>query len=202
MDILLATRNRHKILEIAALLGPGPRVLSLAERPEAPEVEEDAPTLEGNARKKAVATAAATGLWCLADDTGLEVEALGGAPGVLSARYAGAGCDYAANNRKLLEALRGVPPQRRRAVFRTVMALSDPRGGRVVLEEGRLEGAIAAQPAGTEGFGYDPIFLVPSRGKTLAQMSLAEKNGLSHRAAALTRMLPHLRRLALGERLC
>ncbi|MBI5240474.1 MAG: RdgB/HAM1 family non-canonical purine NTP pyrophosphatase [Elusimicrobia bacterium] len=202
MDILLATRNRHKVLEIAALLSPGLRVLSLAERPEVPEVEEDAPTLEGNARKKAAAVSAATGLWCLADDTGLEVEALGGAPGVLSARYAGAGCDYAANNRKLLEALRGVSPERRRAVFRTVMALSDPRGERVVLEEGRLAGVIADEPAGTNGFGYDPLFLIPSRGRTLAQLSLEEKNGLSHRSAALGRMLPHLKRLALGERRC
>lgn len=196
MDILLATRNRHKVVEIAALLSPGLGVLSLAERPEVPEVVEDAPTLEGNARKKAAAVAAATGLWCLADDTGLEVEALGGAPGVLSARYAGDGCDYAANNRKLLEALRGVPRERRGAAFRTVMALSDPGGGRVVLEEGRLDGVIAAEPAGTGGFGYDPLFLIPSRGKTLAQLTLEEKNGLSHRAAALRRMLPRLRELA------
>ena len=196
MDILLATRNRHKVIEISSLLGGGLRVLSLDERPDAPAVEEDAPTLEGNARKKAVATAAATGRWCLADDTGLEVAALAGAPGVLSARYAGPGCDYAANNRKLLEALRDVPPERRRAAFRTVMALSDPRGGSVVLEEGRLEGVIAVEPAGTNGFGYDPLFIVPSRGRTLAQLSLEEKNTLSHRAAALTRMLPHLRHLA------
>lgn len=196
MDILLATRNRHKVVEISALLSPDLRVLSLAQRPEVPEVEEDEPTLEGNARKKAAAVAAATGLWCLADDTGLEVEALDGAPGVLSARYAGAGCDYAANNRKLLDALRDVPPERRRAAFRTVMALSDPRGERVTLEEGKLAGRIAAEPSGTGGFGYDPIFFIPSRGRTLAELSLEEKNRLSHRGAALTRMLPHLRRLA------
>jgi XTP/dITP diphosphohydrolase len=196
MDILLATRNRHKVVEIAALLSPGLGVLSLAERPEVPDVVEDAATLEGNARKKAASVAAATGLWCLADDTGLEVEALGGAPGVLSARYAGAGCDYAANNRKLLEALRGVPRERRGAAFRTVMALSDPGGGRVVLEEGRLSGAIAEEPSGTGGFGYDPLFFIPARGKTLAQLTLEEKNELSHRSAALGRMLPHLRRLA------
>ncbi len=202
MDILLATRNRHKVIEIASLLDGGLRVLSLDERPDAPIVEEDAPTLEGNARKKAVATAAATGVWCLADDTGLEVAVLGGAPGVLSARYAGPDCDTAANNIKLLEALRDMPPARRRAVFRTVMALSDPSGGTVVLEEGRLDGVIAVEPAGANGFGYDPLFIVTSRGKTLAQLSLEEKNTLSHRAAALTRMLPHLRRLALGESLC
>jgi XTP/dITP diphosphohydrolase len=196
MDILLATRNRHKVIEISSLLGTGLRVLSLDERPEAPFVDEDAPTLEGNARKKAVATAAATGLWCLADDTGLEVAALDGAPGVHSARYAGADCDNAANNRKLLEALRDVPAPRRRAAFRTVMALCAPDGRTVVVEEGRLEGAIAMAPAGANGFGYDPLFIVLSRGKTLAQLSLEEKNILSHRAAAMGRMLPHLRKLA------
>jgi tetratricopeptide (TPR) repeat protein len=115
---------------------------------------------------------------------------------VLSARYAGPGCDTAANNRKLLDVLRGESPTRRLAAFRTVMALSDPGGSQVVLEEGRLEGVIAVEPAGTNGFGYDPLFIVPSRGRTLAQLSLEEKNALSHRGAALRRMLPHLRRLA------
>jgi len=197
MDLLLATRNRDKLREISELLGAGLRVLFLEERPDAPRVVEDEATLEGNARKKAMETAAATGLWCLADDTGLEVAALGGAPGVLSARFAGPACDYAANNRKLLEAMRDVPPERRRAVFRTVMALASPRG-RVVLEEGRLDGVIAAAPAGSNGFGYDPLFFVPSRGRTLAQMSLEEKNALSHRSAALARMLPRIRRLLLA----
>jgi len=197
MDLLLATRNRHKLAEIAAILGPGLRALTLDDRPDAPLVMEDEPTLEGNARKKAAQTAAATGLWCLADDTGLEVEALHGAPGVHSARYAGPDCDYAANNRKLLEELRGLPPERRRAAFRTIMALASP-DGKVTMEEGRLEGVIADTPAGTGGFGYDPLFFVPSRGCTLAQMSLEEKNGLSHRAAALARILPHVRRLVLA----
>ncbi len=200
MDLLLATRNRHKLAEIAAILGPGLRALTLDDRPDAPPVVEDEPTLEGNARKKAVQTAAATGLWCLADDTGLEVEALHGAPGVHSARYAGPDCDYAANNRKLLEELRGLPPERRRAAFRTIMALASP-DGKVTMEEGRLEGVIADTPAGTGGFGYDPLFFVPSCGRTLAQMSLEEKNGLSHRGAALARILPHVRRLVLAASL-
>lgn len=197
MDLLLATRNRHKIREISGMLGADLRVLSLDDRPDAPVVIEDQPTLEGNARKKAVETAAATGLCCLADDTGLEVEALDGAPGVLSARFAGPDCDYAANNRKLLEALLGLPPERRGAAFRTVMALARP-GGRVILEEGRLEGRIIEEPLGHDGFGYDPIFLVADKGKTLAQMSLIEKNAVSHRGVALSRMLAHIRSLAVA----
>ena len=196
MDLLLATRNRHKIIELSSLLSSGWRVLSLDDRSDVPAVVEDAATLDGNARKKAMETAKATGLWCLADDTGLEVEALGKAPGVLSARFAGPRADYEANNRKLLEALKGVPPSRRRAVFRTVMALSSPEG-LCVWEEGRLEGVIAEGPIGANGFGYDPLFFVPSSGRTLAQMSLEEKNAVSHRAAALRRILPHIRRLVL-----
>jgi XTP/dITP diphosphohydrolase len=196
MRLLLATRNAHKTREIRDLLKDLPlECLSLAEFPGVPEVVEDAPTIEGNARKKAVETARASGLWALADDTGLEVEALGGAPGVLSARYAGPSCQYYENNAKLLAELSGVPPQRRKAVFRTVMALSDPQG-RVTLAEGRVEGRIAEAPAGENGFGYDPVFLIPEKGLTYAQMSEAEKNAFSHRFRALCVIAPRLRKLA------
>ncbi|MBI5630147.1 MAG: RdgB/HAM1 family non-canonical purine NTP pyrophosphatase [Elusimicrobia bacterium] len=196
MVLVLASHNAHKIKEIRELLSGLPlEISSLDDFPGLPATVEDELTLEGNARKKAQECAQAARLWALADDTGLEVEALGGAPGVYSARYAGPGCDFADNNRKLLEALKAVPAPRR-AAFRTVAALCDPQG-RVVCEEGRLEGEIVAAPRGASGFGYDPIFLLPS-GKTLAELSLDEKNRLSHRAAALRKILPHIKKLALA----
>ncbi|MBI4677767.1 MAG: RdgB/HAM1 family non-canonical purine NTP pyrophosphatase [Elusimicrobia bacterium] len=192
--ILLATRNRHKARELSAMTAASAiEFASLDEHPEIPETAEDAPTLEGNARKKASEPARALRMWTLAEDTGLEVEALGGAPGVLAARYAGPGCDFAANNAKLLAALEGVEPARRGARFRTVMALCDPEG-RVVCEEGRLDGAIALAPRGSNGFGYDPVFVVEGGLRTLAEMTDEEKNRISHRRRALERMLPHLAR--------
>lgn len=196
MKLLLATRNLHKIREISELLRGAPVDLVGPEAcPNLPEVEEDQPTIEGNARKKAVSCARFSGLWSLADDTGLEVAALGGRPGVFSARYAGPGCDYSANNRKLLQELDGVAPQDRGAVFRTVMALSSPRG-EAILEEGRLEGTIAGEPRGANGFGYDPVFFVPASAKTLAELTADEKNSLSHRSAALKKIVPHIKKLA------
>lgn len=188
MRLLLATRNAHKIGEISSMLRGLPvRTAALRDFPGAPDVVEDGRTLEENAVKKAAQCAKATGLWCLADDTGLEVAALAGAPGVHSARYAGPGCDYEANNRKLLAELRGLPLNERRAVFRCVVALASP-GGRTAIEEGRLEGLITESPRGENGFGYDPVFLLESRGKTLAELAPEEKNEVSHRASALRRM--------------
>ena len=131
---------------------------------------------------KAVAAVDATGLATIADDTGLFVEALGGAPGVRSSRYAGPGCTYADNVRKLLSELSGVSAERRRARFRSVVVLACPDGSRRAFE-GALEGSIAEEARGTAGFGYDPVFLVPDRG-TLAELSLSEKNRVSHRGAA------------------
>ncbi|MBI4376223.1 MAG: RdgB/HAM1 family non-canonical purine NTP pyrophosphatase [Elusimicrobia bacterium] len=197
MRLVLATRNRHKISEISELLKGLPVELAwLDSFPGLAETVEDEPSIEGNARKKAVESCRATGLPALADDTGLEVEALGGAPGVLSARYAGPDCDYPANNDKLLRALKGVPAPRR-ALFRTVMALAHP-SGEVALEEGRLEGAISERPRGQNGFGYDPVFLIPSLGKTLAELSSEEKNGISHRSKALRKIVAHIRKAALA----
>lgn len=201
MRLLLATRNPFKIREISALLTAAVEVVGLDAFAALPEVDEDQPTLEGNARKKARAAARGSGLWALADDTGLEVEALGGAPGVYSARYAGPGCDFAANNRKLLSALKSHASKNRKAVFRTVMALCGPNE-KVIMEQGLLEGSIAESPQGGNGFGYDPIFYVPAAGKTLAQMEAEEKNALSHRADALKKMLPHIKKLALMFACC
>lgn len=183
MKLLFATRNRHKLEELRALfLFSGLEVGSALDFPELPDVEEDGETLEENAIKKAVTLARATGCWALADDTGLEVEALDGAPGVYSARYAGEHVDYAANNAKLLRAMRGV--SNRRACFRCVIALSSPAGeARTV--EGRCEGTITERPRGTHGFGYDPVFLPHGHSQTFAEMAEAMKNSLSHRARAL-----------------
>jgi XTP/dITP diphosphohydrolase len=193
--LVLATRNVHKVAEISRLLeGTGVECATLDAYPGVPEVVEDRDTIEGNAVKKAVETARACGAWALADDTGLEVEALGGAPGVISARWAGPGCSYADNCAKLLRELDGVPAPRRAAAFRTVMALSDP-SGRTETVEGRLDGAVAARPSGAGGFGYDPLFALPD-GRTLAELGPDEKNALSHRGRALHAILPKLKALS------
>lgn len=188
---MLATRNAHKAEELSRLLGGGAVVASLEAFPEFPETIEDRPTLEGNAEKKAVEAAIACGVWALADDTGLEVDALSGAPGVLSARWAGPGRTDADNCAKLERELSGVPVDRRQARFRTVMALSDPLG-RVERVEGRLEGSIALRPRGLGGFGYDPLFVLPD-GRTLAELTADEKNAVSHRGKAFRLILPRLK---------
>ncbi len=185
---MLATRNPDKREELAALLGDlGIKIRSLADFPDAPEVVEDGDTCRANAVKKAVAIARHTGLPAVADDTGLEVEALGGRPGVHAARYAGERATYEDNWRKLIRELDGVPQQRRRARFITVAAVAMP-SGKVEVAEGMLEGVIAEAPAGTLGFGYDPIFVVPQLGKTLAQLAPGEKNRISHRARAFSKV--------------
>lgn len=197
IKLLLATGNPHKAAEIRPLLasqGLEVELKTLKDFPEIPEPIEDGRTLEENARKKAVGPAKASGLWTLADDTGLEVEALGGAPGVYSARYAGEDCDFAANIDKLLRALSGIGAARRGARFRCVLALASPLG-EVHTEEGRLEGRIAERPSGAEGFGYDPVFFLPELGKSLAELPFAEKNRISHRARAIEAISPLLRTL-------
>ena len=185
---MLATRNPDKRGELTALLGDlGIKIRTLADFPDAPEVVEDGDTCRANAVKKAVAIARHTGLPAVADDTGLEVEALGGRPGVHAARYAGERATYEDNWRKLIRELDGVPRQRRRARFITVAAVAMP-SGKVEVAEGILEGVIAEAPAGTQGFGYDPIFVVPQLGKTLAQLAPGEKNRISHRARAFSKV--------------
>lgn len=187
-ELVLATRNPHKGEELSALLGDtGIRIRTLAEFPDAPDVEEDGETCEANAMKKATEIARATGLPAVADDTGLEVEALGGRPGVYAARYAGEGATYEDNCRKLIRELAGVPRAQRTARFLTVAALAIP-GGEVQVTRGVLEGSITEEPAGTQGFGYDPVFFVPELGKTLAQLTPVEKNRISHRAKAFAQV--------------
>ncbi|ALA58777.1 XTP/dITP diphosphatase [Nitrospira moscoviensis] len=194
-DLVLATRNRHKGEELAALLGDLPiRIRTLADFPHAPEVVEDGTTCEANAIKKATEIARATGLPAVADDTGLEVDALDGRPGVYAARYAGEQATYADNCRKLLQELSGVPRKQRTARFLTVAALAGP-DGTVRVTQGALDGVITEQPRGGEGFGYDPVFFVPALGRTLAELSPAEKNAISHRAAAFRKMKEILRGL-------
>lgn len=183
--VVLATRNQHKVQEIRALLAEMPmNFLSLSDFPDLPEVVEDGSTCQENAVKKAKETAAGTGHWALADDTGLEVDALDGRPGVYAARYAGEGATYADNCEKLLEEMMQIPAGQRGARFLTVMVLSDPKGQAEAVE-GELQGQIAEQFYGSDGFGYDPVFYVPTAKKTLAEMTLDEKNNLSHRGQAL-----------------
>ncbi|NNF58154.1 MAG: RdgB/HAM1 family non-canonical purine NTP pyrophosphatase [Rhodothermaceae bacterium] len=185
MDLVLATRNPGKVAELAARLDALPvRLRSAAEVPDAPEVDEDADTLRGNAEKKARTLFDHTGQPSLADDSGLEVDALDGAPGVHSARYAGENADDAANRAKLLVALDGRTD--RAARFRTVLAFADAMG--VQFFEGACEGTITTDEQGTGGFGYDAIFR-PSEGdgRTFAEMSKDEKNRISHRGRALER---------------
>ena len=184
-ELILATNNKHKVSEIRQVLTGIPlKLLSLADLPGAFEVVEDGETLEDNAIKKAREIALHYKKWALADDTGLEVDALGGQPGVYSARYAGPECSYDDNNRKLIAALSDTPEEKRTAQFRCVIALSSPEG-KVQSVEGVVHGTITHEPSGTNGFGYDPIFFVPSHGKTFALLTADEKNTISHRGQAL-----------------
>jgi XTP/dITP diphosphohydrolase len=197
--ILLATRNPDKVRELTALLGDLEiRIHTLAEFPAAPDVEEDGTTCEANALKKARETASATGIPSVADDTGLEVDALDGRPGVFAARYAGDGATYEDNCRKLLRELDGVPLERRTARFVTVAALALP-GGHTQVATGTLVGVIAEECSGSQGFGYDPVFFVQELGRTLAELTAEEKNRISHRAKAFRSMADILRSLAAGK---
>lgn len=198
-ELVSATANPDKVVEIAEILGAAGFVL--VPRPDAaPEVEETGSTLLDNARLKARAVAAVAGRPCVADDSGLEVAALGGAPGVYSARYAGENVTYADNVAKLLEELAALPDEggARRAVFRTVAIVwfPDPDGGegREVWREGTIEGTIAFDPRGDGGFGYDPVF-VPDEGggRTFAEMPPAEKHDVSHRGRAFRALARALR---------
>ncbi len=180
---VLATRNPDKVREIAAIIPRSWR--SLDDFPELEEVVEDQPDLEGNARKKALEVALAVGIPAVADDTGLFVAALDGAPGVYSARYAGPDASYADNCHKLLQSLAGVAE--RQAAFRCVAAYASP-DGLCLLAEGRLDGVILEAPRGGDGFGYDPVFFVPGLGKTLAELDPAGKNAISHRARAFRKL--------------
>ena len=195
--LVFATRNNGKLVELRDLL-PGFDVLSVDEAAarigrDIPDVVEDADTFVGNASKKAREVSDATGLPALADDSGLEVDALDGAPGVYSARYAGVGHDDAANNAKLVAAMAGVTNRTGR--FRAALALADVHGAlgtRVITAEGTCEGVILEEPRGTGGFGYDPLFYAPELGQTFAEAGIGTKSELSHRARAMQAIKPEL----------
>ena len=201
MDLVLATGNRDKQQEMKAYLRDlGLTIRTLDEFPAAPVVVEDGETCQANAGKKASEIARFTGALTLADDTGLEVDALGGRPGAFAARYAGAHATYAENCRKLLDELTGVPADQRGARFLTVVAIADPVSP-VEFVEGVLQGRIADHCSGSYGFGYDPVFMVPELGKTLAELTLDQKNQISHRGQALAKakdVLKHILRRNVG----
>ncbi|MBN1916765.1 MAG: XTP/dITP diphosphatase [Verrucomicrobia bacterium] len=189
MELFVATRNRNKVRELQALLEDTKLTLcSFRDFRDLPEVEEDGRTFEENATKKAVALAKYTGLLTIADDSGLEVDALDGQPGVMSARYAGPDATDKENNEKLLAQLRNVPEGRRAARFRCAIALATP-AGLIAVVEGVCEGRIALEERGTEGFGYDPLFVKDDSVKTFAELPLEVKNRVSHRALALEKAL-------------
>ena len=188
--LLLATRNLGKVRELQALLGElGITVESLDDHPEVGELADDGDTFEANAIQKAEAAAAASGLPCVADDSGLEVDALDGRPGVYSARYAET---VEARNRKLLGELGDLELEQRTARFRCAMAYCEPQGSEPLVVEGRCEGWIAMRPEGDNGFGYDPVFLLDD-GRTMAMLSAEEKNRISHRGRAARKLAEKLR---------
>ncbi|HTM10723.1 MAG TPA: XTP/dITP diphosphatase [Verrucomicrobiae bacterium] len=191
MKILVATTNPGKLAEIAAFLSPlGIEILSLSDLKNPPVVTEDGDTFEANALKKARTLAVFSGLPTLADDSGLEVEALAGAPGIHSARYSGEDANDAGNNEKLLRALAGIPEERRAARFVCVLALSMPpfRGGAEQLFRAECAGRIGFEPRGDKGFGYDPLFFYPPLGRTFGELDRETKSGVSHRGRALKRL--------------
>ena len=191
--ILLATRNKHKIEEIKTILSDLPlQVLTLNDFPDVPPLTEEGMTFQQNSLQKAQTVYNHTKIPALADDSGLEVFYLNGRPGVISARYAGEGATDEANNQKLLGQMRGVAPRRRRAQFRAVLTLLGD--GRAETTEGICSGMLAESPRGTNGFGYDPIFLPDGFSRTYAELTAAEKNTISHRAKALAAMKDVLRR--------
>ena len=210
-ELLLATHNRGKLVELRALLADVPVTLVSLETafPGQPQAIEDGETFLDNARIKARAAAKAAVMVTLAEDAGLEVDALGGRPGVRSARFAGEAATDAANNAALLEALREVEDDQRTARFRCVLVLIDPWAegeGREIVVEGSCEGTIARAPRGGGGFGYDPLFVVAGFGRTMAELADEEKNRESHRARAVAALRPALadliaRRLASAGRI-
>ena len=196
--ILIATTNPGKIAELRAMLDANVEWLGLNDFEDISEIEEDGQTFAENARKKAIGYAKATGLWTIADDSGLIVDALGGQPGVKSARYCGENNDKGLidhkNIEKVLELLKGTAKEKRTARFVCHLCLASK--DKVLLEtKGTLEGFIAEKQAGTNGFGYDPIFFVPELNKTVAQLSAEKKNSLSHRGNAIDKLKPLLNQL-------
>jgi XTP/dITP diphosphohydrolase len=210
-EILIATTNPGKMAELSAMLDLNIAWKSLADFPNLDEVVEDGDTFAENARKKALGYAKQTSLWTVADDSGLVVDALDGAPGVKSARFSGAKDDNRTlidhkNIAKVLELLKGVPAEKRTARFVCCLCLACPEPvegaspGKVLIEtEGKLEGVITEKEIGTKGFGYDPVVFIPSLNKTVAQLTAEEKNSISHRGNAIRNLKPLLKDVLNGN---
>ena len=198
--LVLATRNAHKVQELRELLAPLELELkTLADFPQAVDVAEDAFTFAENAEKKAVEQARALRHWTLGEDSGLVVDALGGAPGPRSARFAGPQATDEQNNRKLLAELEGVPEEKRTAAYVCHVVVADPQGQVQARSEARCRGRITTSPRGTAGFGYDPLFEIVEYHRTFGQLGPLVKQRLSHRARAVERLLPQLRRLLAAD---
>jgi XTP/dITP diphosphohydrolase len=202
MKLILATRNQHKIEEIKKILADSQiEILTLEDFPDVPEVEETGKTLEENAVLKAKAVYNATGIPALADDSGLEVDVLDGAPGVMSARFAGPGCPPEAdkdNNLKLLDLLKSVPEEKRGATFRCVVAIALNQDD-VRIVEGKVGGFITHKEIGENGFGYDPVFFYPELDKTFAELKPEEKNRISHRGRAFRKAKEMIKKLMTND---
>jgi len=187
-EIVIATRNPGKLREITAILKSSPiKFLSLLDFPKIPEIIEDGITFAENAQKKAMVISELTGRFALADDSGLCVEALQGKPGIFSSRFAGENATDEERCQKLLRQLQGIPLTQRKAAFVCAIAIASPQG-KVQVVEGKCSGLISLSPRGTHGFGFDPIFLLPKLGKTMAELTPEEKNKISHRARALRKI--------------
>lgn len=196
--LVLGSRNKKKLRELVELLGDLPlTIVDLSPFPEAPEVDETGDSFAANAALKATQLAPVLGTWVLGEDSGLVVPALGGAPGIFSARYAGTHGDDAANNAKLLRELAGKSGDDRRAYYVSSCALADPTGAIVATAEGRCWGCIVAAPRGPGDFGYDPLFEVPEYHATFGELSSVVKSALSHRGRAVSQLRPLIRRLML-----
>lgn len=204
MKLILATRNQHKIEEIKKILSENDgsaqklEILTLRDFPNLPEVEETGETMKENAILKAKAVYAATGIPALADDSGLEVDALNGAPGVVSARFGGPGCTYKDNNVKLLGLLKGIPEDKRGATFKCVVALALSQDD-IRTVEGKVRGIIIDKEIGKKGFGYDPVFYHPESGKTFAELTQEEKNRVSHRGIAFRKAKELIKKLMTDD---
>ena len=195
-SIVVGSRNRKKTREIADLLAPhGFDVLCIADFPDVPEVVEDGLTFAENAAKKASQPARQLGRWVIGEDSGLMVDALGGQPGIYSARYSGEGATDEKNNQKLIAELATVPPEKRTAAYTCSVALADPAGEIRLRAEGRCRGLIIDEPRGANGFGYDPYFLIREYHLTFGELSSQVKHQLSHRARAFAKFIPELVRL-------
>lgn len=198
IEIVVATRNRGKLRELSQLLSDLPVKLLTADEAGVPDIEESGGTFKENAVHKALTAARASGMPAIGEDSGLEVDALDGKPGVFSSRFAGPDATDEDRNQLILRMLEGVPLEHRTARYRAAAALATPEG-LVGVSEGVCEGLIAEQPAGTNGFGYDPIFYYPPFGCTMGQATPEMKNQVSHRGKALAGLLPILRRLLAGR---